>query len=113
MNITSEKYDRVGRPKSAEKGEAILSAATRLFLDHGLKNTSMDEVATAAGVSKPTVYSHFGGKEDLYRRVIMDKCRQHRLSGENLPDAQDVRGALNLIADRYLSLMNDPEVIAM
>ena len=45
------------------KRQAILDAAKSLFLTHGYANTSMDAVATLAGVSKLTVYSHFTDKE--------------------------------------------------
>ena len=46
-----------GRPKDLAKRRAILDAAKILFLSKGYANTSMDAVATEAGVSKLTVYS--------------------------------------------------------
>ena len=58
------------RQKSTEKTEAILKGAMREFLAHGYAATSMDRVAKTAGVSKATVYSHFGDKEGLFNALI-------------------------------------------
>ncbi len=63
-----------GRPKDPAKRQAILHAAKHLFLTHGFTGTSMDAVASAAGVSKLTVYSHFSDKETLFSDAIEDKC---------------------------------------
>lgn len=48
----------------------ILAAAERLFLHNGFPGTTMDEVAATAGISKQTVYSHFGSKESLFVEVV-------------------------------------------
>ena len=55
-----------GRPKDLGKRAAILDAAKRLFLVQGFTGVSMDQIAAEAGVSKLTVYSHFGDKESLF-----------------------------------------------
>ena len=47
----------------------ILVAATELFLAEGYGNTSLDQVAATAGVTKPTVYSHFGSKHGLLQAI--------------------------------------------
>ncbi|GAA3908382.1 TetR/AcrR family transcriptional regulator [Streptomyces lacrimifluminis] len=64
-----------GRPQRAGAGgrskrESILDAAVELFLELGFDQTSMDAVAAQAGVSKTTVYAHFGDKLELFRAVI-------------------------------------------
>lgn len=59
-----------GRRAHGGKPEAILEGAMREFLAHGYAATSMDRVASAAGVSKATVYSHFGDKEGLFNSLI-------------------------------------------
>jgi len=71
----------------------------------------MDDVAADAGVSKQTVYSHFGSKEELYRAVIVSKCRQHRLDQDDLPDIADPGEALQQIGEHYLALICDPAVM--
>lgn len=104
---------RAGRPKSREKEADIRRAATDLFLAHGLKETSMDAVAQTAGVSKQTVYSHFGSKEDLFAAVIEGKVTAYRLSGEELSGPQSLRDELEMIGERFVELLFDDEVTAM
>ena len=53
-----------------EKFEQILQGAMQEFLARGYAGTSMEKVAAAAGVSKPTVYSYFKDKEVLFQFLI-------------------------------------------
>jgi TetR/AcrR family transcriptional regulator, mexJK operon transcriptional repressor len=53
-------------PRAARNRKRILDAAQSSFLSAGYEQTSMDTVAAVAGVSKQTVYSHFGSKEALF-----------------------------------------------
>jgi TetR/AcrR family transcriptional repressor of mexJK operon len=64
-----------GRPKDMEKRAAILSAAKALFIRNAFAGTSMDAIAADAGVSKLTVYSHFGDKDNLFREVIRSRIQ--------------------------------------
>ncbi|QHG88133.1 MULTISPECIES: TetR/AcrR family transcriptional regulator [Xanthomonas] len=65
-----------GRPKDLGKRAAILAAARALFMDQGYAGVSMDGIAALAGVSKLTVYSHFGDKESLFSEAIRAQCQQ-------------------------------------
>ena len=58
------------------KREAILSGAKAIFLGAGFERASMDAVAARAGVSKMTVYRHYGSKESLFAGVIAKLCDQ-------------------------------------
>ncbi len=49
--------------------------ARALFAERGLDGTSVEEIAAHAGVSKPVVYEHFGGKEGLYAVVVDREVR--------------------------------------
>jgi AcrR family transcriptional regulator len=53
-----------------ERREQLLDIGRRLFAEKGLEGTSIEEIAAQAGVSKPVVYEHFGGKEGLYAVVV-------------------------------------------
>jgi len=53
----------------AKREEAVMEAAAGLFLRHGFRKASMDEIARAAGVSKPTLYAHFADKDALFAAV--------------------------------------------
>ncbi len=55
--------------KASGTSRRILNSATELFLRDGYANTNLEQVAAAAGVTKPTVYSHFGSKAGLLDAV--------------------------------------------
>jgi AcrR family transcriptional regulator len=52
---------------------AILDAALTVFAAHGYSGTSMDAVASQAGVTKPTLYSYFPSKEALFQAMLLAK----------------------------------------
>ena len=106
-------FARAGRPKSEEKRDAILEAASELFLAQGLQGTSMDAVALKAGVSKQTVYSHFANKEELFRMVIAAKVESYGFMEAALPADLELEQALAAVGDRFLNLILDDEVAAM
>ena len=54
------------------KRQVIVRAATQVFLESGYGTASMDTIAAVAGVSKQTVYSHFGAKDALFEAIIED-----------------------------------------
>lgn len=49
----------------------ILEAATSVFLRYGLRKTSMDDLARAAGLSRQALYLHFATKEELFREAVL------------------------------------------
>lgn len=65
----------VRRPRQ-DKRRAILDAAAPIFGNEGYERASVDAIATAAGVSKPTIYNYFGGKEQLFRASVADSAIQ-------------------------------------
>ena len=54
----------------AERRATVLDAAGRLFGAHGYDATRLEEIATAAGVTKPILYRHFASKQDLYLALL-------------------------------------------
>src|ERR1700761_6381940 len=59
-----------------ERRQQLLDIGRRLFAERGFEGTSIEEIAAQAGVSKPVVYEHFGGKEGLYA-VVVDREVEH------------------------------------
>jgi AcrR family transcriptional regulator len=53
-----------------ERREQLVTVGRSLFAEKGYEGTSIEEIALRAGVSKPVVYEHFGGKEGLYAVVV-------------------------------------------
>ncbi len=58
------------RMTAAERREQLIQIARGLFAERGFDGTAIEEIAARAGVSKPIVYEHFGGKEGLYAVVV-------------------------------------------
>lgn len=98
----AEPVRRLGRPPSTVDGrtvpERLVSAALRLFAEKGFEGTSVQDVVTAAGVTKGAMYHYFGSKEDLlheiYARVLrMQMERLERVAAQDLPIAERVHAA--------------------
>jgi AcrR family transcriptional regulator len=64
------KRDGRARMTGKERREQLLDIGRSLFAAKGFDATSVEEIAQRAGVSKPVVYEHFGGKEGLYAVVV-------------------------------------------
>ena len=95
-------HPRRPSPIPLSRGEAtrarIREAANALFLRHGVEATTVEAIAAAAGVSKPTFYLYFQRKEDLLLEYGLQRLRRAR---DLLPDliACPFREALNVLLD--------------
>jgi TetR/AcrR family transcriptional repressor of mexJK operon len=108
--------------RSALKREAILSAATALFLRDGYRDTSMDQVAADAGVSKQTVYKQFEDKERLFRDIVLGVTGNAEaiitgmtsaLGGTGVASRDDLQAVLTDLARRYIDGVLQPHVLAL
>jgi AcrR family transcriptional regulator len=99
------------RPGRPAKRPAIVGAARRVFLRHGYADTSIEMIAAEAGVSKQTIYNHFGGKEQLFRGAIQavqetavaDSAARFAGQFEETGDIdRDLRAAVRLTAQLIL-----------
>ena len=59
------------RPANLERRELLLAVARRVFAERGFTATTMDDVARAAGFTKPILYQFFDSKTDLYREIVV------------------------------------------
>lgn len=102
---------------SARKRRAILEAATDLFLERGYLGASMDEIASAAGVSKQTVYKQFSSKEALFVEVVssMTEEASARVHKEIPPleAGGDVAEYLQMYAMRQLEVVLTPPLMRL
>ena len=78
------------RPRRADVRDLLLEAALALFAERGYEQTSLDQVAAAAGFTKGAVYSNFGSKDELFL-TLMDQQIDKRVG--------QVRDALQLPHD--------------
>ena len=104
------------RPRRAARlasGGAIREAAARLFLEKGYAGTSMDEIASAAQVSKQTIYTHFPSKEELFADLVLGNVLRVdefiATIERTLAKPSDIGAALKHLARQYLGFVVRPE----
>ena len=102
-----------GRKRSHAKRKLIVDAAEHLFIELGYDAASMDKVAERAGVSKQTVYSHFGNKDALFRQCIQSKCIVSTLSAEFIDENAPTRDSLLELARRVVQLVISQEGVSV
>lgn len=109
---------RPAGPRAEAKRQAIVKAAREAFLRDGF-GVGMDTIAAGAGVSKVTVYNHFGSKEALFTAVIAGALDEP-LGGASatalaaLADAPDLRAAFVEAARTWVaSVRGNADVIAL
>lgn len=77
----------------------LLDVAGRVFAERGYHNAAMDDIAEAAGVSKPVLYQHFPSKLDLYLALVDRACEEivdivRRAIAESSSNSERVEAAL-------------------
>lgn len=94
-----------------KKRTALLSQAFSLFMNKGITNTTISEIAEHAGVGKGTFYFYFKDKEDLIEKLIAQKAEQLLINAVHTlnehPEAESVEDKLILIADSLLEQLKD------
>jgi AcrR family transcriptional regulator len=58
------------RVKTETRRNAIIEAATHVFLEHGFEKTIMSDIATQPGLSKATICRYFSTREDLFLETM-------------------------------------------
>lgn len=105
------------RPISARKRAAVLAAAKDSFLSRGFSATNLDEVARTAEVSKMTIYSHFGSKENLFTCVLDTVVAERSSRGPSLDvddvDASTLTSALTAVAVDLVETVQDSEIVQL
>jgi AcrR family transcriptional regulator len=106
-----EAVRRAGRPtrdEAVRRDVRLLETATRLFMERGYEGASMDAVAEAAGVGKPTLYARYKDKRDLFEAVLTARINEWLLplaeAAENSQSGAE-RGELEEILDRLSRAM--------
>ena len=102
------------RKKTDKKRQSILDAAYELFRNNGFEKTSMAEINAKAGCSKPTLYSYFSSKEELFVDCMFELAK-HFLEDMffSLQDPKlDLRTALSVLGENTLRVICTPEMLA-
>jgi AcrR family transcriptional regulator len=102
------------RTRGARTVQRIFEAANRLFLSRGFSDTTMEAIAQEAGVSKATLYAHYGSRDELFAAVIWatagDRFAAGALSG--VSGADDLRKKVERLASAVLELLLHPDTVA-
>lgn len=77
---------RPGRPRSRQADTAILAAALELLIEYGAAQTSIEQVAQRAGVTRATVYRRFPDKTALLVQAIESAHADHASDAPDWPD---------------------------
>jgi AcrR family transcriptional regulator len=94
----------VARPKSEDKRNAILDAATRLFAERGLAAAPTSEISNWAGVAEGTLFTYFRTKDDLINSLYREiKLELADAMMSDFPRKKNVRTRLRHVWDRYVN----------
>jgi AcrR family transcriptional regulator len=86
----------------AERRASILEAGGRLFGERGYDGTRLDDVAAAAGVTKPIVYRHFASKADLYLALLERHREDLETFAPQIPPSGPPEERLRAVFDVWL-----------
>ena len=121
ISKTGWKRYGAGNGANQQVHEAILRGASECFLRYGVRRTSMDDVAEAAGVSRATVYNYVSNKEMLVAELIVAEAQRineeaRALLDESLPSVELLAEALLLVLERavaspYAEIVTNPDQV--
>jgi AcrR family transcriptional regulator len=102
------------RAAGRSRRQALIKAATRLFLKHGFDSVSLDAIVKQAGGSKASIYDLFGNKESLFGAVVEDRCT-HLLDAMATanPKGMPLRATLTAIAKQFMALILSRDALGL
>lgn len=101
--------------QKADRREAILTAAARLFAERGYAGVTIEDLGTAVGVSGPAVYRHFTGKSAVLAAILEGASRSLLDGAEReLAEASDPASALRSLIRFHVDFaLGEADVIAV
>jgi len=99
--------------KKAKKEEKIIRSAEKVFSNLGYKNSKMEDIAEASGITKVTLYSYFQSKENLYMAITyhamlslnkfyIEICKKHKKDKGITSTLALIEGFMNFCEQYYL-----------
>ena len=92
--------------------QEILRSAARMIRDQGYVNLNMDDLAEEVGISKPTLYQHFKGKDDMVAKTMLQTMREMEAHISNV-EGDTALDKLENIMQYMLQAHADPEGFSM
>ena len=103
--------------RSDRKRKAVLDAATNAFLSKGYDGASIEDIASLAKVSKPTVYRFFADKETLFAEIVFATTGQVNTemheAVKKLAGSNTVEKDLTHLARKFLQVLMQPEMLRL
>ncbi|MZR63874.1 TetR/AcrR family transcriptional regulator [Alcanivorax sp. DP30] len=87
-------------PEGDKTYEKILDAGLSLFVEFGLRRTTMEDVATRAGIGRATAYRRFTDKDQLIQVVILRECQRELTKIE--ADLRKIEGGLERVLESFV-----------
>jgi AcrR family transcriptional regulator len=114
LDVQTERPDAVHDPLSPERRRRIIEGAAHIFTRDGYEGASMSQIATAANVSKGTLYNYFPSKQALFAAFVRARCGRlvEDVFGEPAWN-QDLEADLFRIGRTMLNVMVSPDGLAM
>lgn len=115
---TSRPRVKAGRPTAEEarlREQRLLETALDLFLERGFDGTTVEDIATAASMSKRTVYSRHEDKSALFRAAVMQAIERYTVPPETLAgiDRSDLEAALKEVGRIRICNMATPSSVQL
>ena len=93
----------MARPKSEDKRNAVLDAATRVFAERGLAAAPTSEISKRAGIAEGTLFTYFKSKDDLINSLYREiKLELADAMMSDFPRKKNVRTKLQHVWNRYV-----------
>ncbi len=94
----------VGVTPRSDKRQAMLDAALTLFLEHGVVDTTVEQILQLSGASVGSLYHHFGGKEQLADALYVDcLSAYHSAALDGLHTASNAEAGVRALVDHHLT----------
>lgn len=96
------------------KRQHILEVAGNMFIQHGYSAVTMEAIAEAVPVSKPTLYNHFADKKSLFEAVMNERCQGFfDAIDQVIQQGASVEQSLHTIAQVFLERIFDEDALCM
>lgn len=116
--MAADEHGGIRDRKRAATRNAVVIAATRLFLERGLSGTSIDDIAAEAGIARRTFFLHFPAKEDVLFHYLEGHVRRAVAALDELPEGApeggpeggrpDGAAGVRVVMGALVDLFDDP-----
>jgi AcrR family transcriptional regulator len=109
--VTSVSSTSIRLP-AAERRQAIVDTALRVFSEGSYRGTTTAQIAREAGISEPILYRHFPSKRDLYFAAIEEAWKRLRTTWEEAIAAEPPSAWIPIMAKSYVCLRDAKPIVS-